>query len=239
MPDIKPDPLDFWKSLAGPAVGAVTGAGLGYLGNRGSTAETRRQNAWMRQQYEQALQRRMGLQGLALPSMIRALGYSEDKAKEMAGQYQQNFGSGSGAGAQNSGQGMNYSPDKSRIGQVAGLGAGILGTAAGLGVGQVAGLGVGAGFLGSQFGKGRRTANPFVDQVENPFGQELSQISQMAATYPKAAALRLQQAETNYKTQTQNWISKGGEHANVAQQSLQNQGLQSTVARLKQQLGIV
>lgn len=222
-------PFD-WKSLIPIGVGA----GLGMLGNKMANAPTKEQNAYSRQQYEQQLARRNAMQGLAMPSMLRAMGNSNpQRAMGQAG-----LGQGQSPGMASGG---NTVPTASIPQTPQSRGSKILG-AAGMGLGAAGMLGMGSAFgpiglaagaaaLGvNQIGKGRRTANTFVDAVENPFGEQLAKFSA-----GQGSPEEFQQAYQNYKNQTQGWIAQGGNQGKVAQQSLQNQGLQSTIQRLAQQ----
>lgn len=253
-----------WTSLIKP--GLQIGANV--LGTKLNNRPTEQQNAWSRQQYEQQLARRNAMLGLAMPSMLRAMGNSNpQRAISQAGLGQgQSPGMASGGNAvQGPTQGSTKLQKAGQIGGLAATGLGIAsklgvlggsslvpaggafatGTAGG-GLGAtmaglatnpitIAGAGVlGAGLIAKHYiGQGRKAANNFVQDVENPFNEQLKQFSA-----GQGSPEEFQRAYQNYQQRAQEEIAKGGNKAKVAQQSLQNQGLQQTIQRLAQQFQV-
>ena len=115
------------------------------------------------------------------------------------------------------------------------------------GVGAVApGLGVPLAVATSGRAINRKTANQFVNDFENPFGQELARISQLAATDPTTANQQLKSAWDKFVTDSASFANptiNGRTLTNVpnrnlaATQALRNPQLIDTVDRLWAQTG--
>lgn len=88
------------------------------------------------------------------------------------------------------------------------------------------------------FNPAHKKANEFVQGFENPFGQKLAEISALSATDPEAARQMFDSEWGNFKATTDAWIAKGGDHAKVARQALNNAGLMNTVRTLANGFGV-
>lgn len=198
--------------------------------------------------------RRNSINGITAPTLLHALGYRDPaQIQQMAAHISApeqaaplpTLGAASGSGTTG---GTSYAPASTQgVSKVASAAGGMGGAALGGIVGNmiVPGLGgvIGAGIggLGSAIGSigaGRRTADSAVQGYENPFGADLAAISKQAETDPAGAAQRFQQSYQKYRNAVDVELAAGGNRAKVAQQSLNNQGLQQTVKTLAGQLGV-
>ncbi len=230
-----------WQSLIGPALG-IAGGVLG-------TKAANQPEQWRQKIIESEIARRNMFQGFAAPGMFKALGYSpadvQSHMAQMGGPAASTGGYGVTPGGASTTQKIlggagSAAGIAGAVGKIAPhfaskLGIGALGGPVGLGIGAAL---TGAQILGGQIGKGRRAANDFVRGVENPFGQDLAQISALAKTDPQAAAQMLREKYGNYRAAAQQEMGAGGNRAKTAQQSLGNPALQQTVQQLAAQLGV-
>lgn len=245
-----------WSSLIPQGVGF----GLGILGNKIANRANQQQNAWSRALTEQEIRRRNMLQGIAAPSMLRALGYTDpNQIQRMTMQI--------------SGQGMNptgnfNAPNTpgSTAGKILGLGAtgaGLGGLAAqglaatGMNVGALAGplsfLGgpvgmAAAGVLGlgslaaNKISQGRRTANLATQNggYEQQFDQAMAEaVRRRDSGDLEGAKQVLQQGYNTFMEGARAFQQKGGNYAKVAEQALtQNKPKWDTYRAIAQSLGM-
>ena len=222
-------PFDY-RSL----IPAGIGAGASILG--GALQNRSRNRDW--ELYQQELARRNQLQGMAMPGILRAVGY-RDPQQIAQMQLQVSGEQPLGASGANVVPSTPGSTPGSTLGKTLGAGGAGLGIAslAGFG-GPIGGLAAGGLILGGkvadQFGKGRRTANQATGGggFETVFADALAK-----AARGEISLADLQQAKQNYDNQANAWIAQGGNNEKVARQSMSNPQLQSTYATLMHQLG--
>ena len=190
-----------WLAIAG--LGASLGGNI--LGARSQNQGSERQ--W--QLLQQELQRRNMLQGMIGPQLLRSAGIRNPQ--QIAQMTRQIQGVPGANGFDSPDVQVPRTPNS--VGNT--IGGSILG-------GPVVGA------LANKIGHGHRTANVFVDTVENPTAQQMMGASSLE---------ELQRAYQSYQQQAQAWIAKGGDNAKVAQQSLNNPKLQQTIDALFQKFG--
>mgnify|MGYP001275643153 CR=1 FL=1 len=221
---------------------AAIGAGATLLGSGLQQKSANAQSAWQKDLIQQEMARRNAIQGQMAPQIGYSLGIRDPQKQQQF----QNVMSGapgaySGTAATGNATTGNATPVPSTQGSKSSaiLGAGSVGAglAGAAGILPFAGPIGGALALGSlaasQIGKGRRTANVATGSggFENEFGKKLATISAGQGGLPE-----LQQAYNDYMQNVNAWRAMGGNHAKVAEQSLQNQPLQNTYQTLLQQL---
>ncbi len=186
--------------------------------------------------------RRNMISGMAAPALFRDLGY-RDPAK-IASMQQQLQGvpaagaAGLGSSAEGSTNPGNYTPAPPQgssaakgIGIAGGLGSAAAGIAGATGLlpAAIAGpIGLAAGgagmlgsFIASKVGQGRRTANAFVQSVQNPFGEDLKKALAMAQNGDQQGAQQLfNTAFTSFKNAANQYTAAGGKEAIVAKQAM-------------------
>lgn len=237
--------------LIGQGVNWLGQMGLGYLANR----PIAKQNAWQRAMVEQQIARRNALQGLALPSMIRALGYRDpQQIQAMTGQV--NAASGMPATPIATTPPATGTGTLGKIGAgagVAGLGLGLAGKAiGGFGGAALGGLGatlgpVGAGVaLGAmglnKIGQGRRTANIGTGEggFERAFDQAMAQAVRLRdAGNIEGARQALQQGHATFMAGINEFRNRGGNYQKVAEQAMNaNPAKWQTYQSIAQSLGM-
>ena len=235
-----------WTQLIAPGIGAgaqilgqkiATGANQAV--SREQIAEQQRQfNANMALK-QQEVARRNQMSAVAAPMALRALGYRDP---QQIAQLQQQFAqqpkaptlgmstSGGGGGVMSPAtQSSTAGKTLGAIGTGAMLASSIPSVSSAMGAGLGA-LGIGSAavpFIGpaiagaalgvSQIGKGRRTANPFVQQIENPFWDVFTKNTQGQATHEDVMAAYQQALQ-----QAQQFASIDDTHAKVAKQGISN-----------------
>ena len=216
---------------------AAIGAGATLLGSGLQQKSANAQSAWQKDLIQQEMARRKAIQGRMAPQIGYSLGIRDPQKQQ---QFQNVMSGAPGAYSGTAATG-NATPVPSTQGSKSSaiLGAGSVGAglAGAAGILPFAGPIGGALALGSlaasQIGKGRRTANVATGSggFENEFNNKLTSISAGQGGLPE-----LQQAYNDYMQNVNAWRAMGGNHAKVAEQSLQNQPLQNTYQTLLQQL---
>ncbi len=185
--------------------------------------------------------RRNMISGMAAPALFRDLGYRDPN---QISQMQQQLSSaptgvgGATLGAAGSPQAGNYTPAQPQgsslakgVGIAGGLGSAAAGIAGATGLLPMAAAGpiglaaAGVGTLGSliasKIGQGRRTANAFVQSVQNPFGEDLKKALTMAQNGDQAGAQQFFNiAFTSFKNAANQYTAAGGKEALVAKQAM-------------------
>lgn len=230
-PDMKPAADGGGASTWGPI---AVSTGLGILGGVLNSRAHNQPEQWRQKIVESEIGRRNALQGFAAPTLSGMLGYrTAGPGQTLQGQLGGGApGSGGGSGA----GGYTAGTQSSRLGKAGEIAGGIVGTALGGPLGGMAGST--AGKVYGMIGRGRRTANGFVQGTENAFGGDLATISTMAKTDPAGAASLFKQKYANYQAMLNAEMAAGGNRAKVAQQSASNPQLQQTIRALAQQLGV-